>query len=226
MVENKNSKEQKELDKRIKFLEFLQDSGISLTLTRRGKALQVMTYEKYLGKDYAQHLDSAFDAIRPRGYSFMPWISYDFWNFDYGDPVSLTLRRVPPQNIFDGEGNCVKPCPYGAWFNWEITANHSENILTVKREVVDPTKSELKEFQGQGVFLNSYLTDSIEEKIEVKSEKEMFALFRRNTLEALSQLSDFSKLNPEPPLWPYIMYPETEKSLKFRWRSEDYYPKN
>lgn len=226
MVENNNSKERKELGERIKFLELLQDSGITSTMDMQAKALQVRTYERYIGKDYTKHLDNAFDAIRPRGYSFMPHISYDFWNFDYGDPVSLTIHRMPPQNIFDGDGKCVKPCPYGGWFNWEIIANQEEQLVSVKREIVDPTRTELKQFNGRGAFLDSYLTDSVEEKFFVKSEKEMFALFRENTLVALSQLSDFSRLNPEPPIWPYVMSPETEKLLKFRWRSSNYHPED
>ena len=83
-------------------------------MTIRSHAIAAMTYEHFIGKDYAEHFDEAYDVIRERGYGlrsfgFLPFISYDFWNFDYGNPVKLDLKRDPPLPYGNFE-NPIKEC--------------------------------------------------------------------------------------------------------------------
>ena len=182
------------------------------------RALQARTFEKYVGKDYLEHFDKTWDTNILRGYIFSPHISVDFKNFDYGDPVTLTLERQPYIKSIPQVG-----VPYGAWFEWKITANHKENMFSVERTITDPTKT--KPVQLEKILTQKAIDDSTIENTRVYSEEEMLKLFRKNTLEALSQLSDFSKLNPEPVLKKEPYPGQLAECLKSFYRSSTYPPR-
>lgn len=209
MVESKGNKE--EMQKLLYAV--LDECG--LDMVQRLRALKAMAYEHFIGKDYLKHFDNAFHAVRERGYSFHTTISVDFQNFDFVDPVQLFLERKPSIQSIPQED-----VPYGSWFTWKISANQAENILTIEREITDPTKTEPCHF-GK-ILTCRALSDSTVEKISTNTECELLGLFRKTSLEALTQLSDFSKLSPEPQIKQFGTSSDYEDCLKSFWRSDIY----
>jgi hypothetical protein len=199
------------------FYAVLDEAGADMT--RRYRALNAMAYEHFIGKDYLEHFDKAFEEITLRDYCFFPSITNNHQNFDFCDPVEISLQRKPYLTSIPQEN-----VPYGGWFGWQITANHTENILSIKRVITDPTRTE-PIMMGR-ILTRIALVDSTLETIKVNSEEEMLTLLRAKTLDALNQLSDFSKLNPEPTKRKEYYSPYLADSLKDCYRSSLYPPRN
>ncbi len=191
---------------------FFNDYGLWMSL--RGKAIETRTCEHFVGTDYSRLFDEAYDLINDRGYIFLQSMSYDFKNFSYGDPVTLRLRREPRLK-YDKEEKIIGIVPYGAWFEWEITAKVAQQVLNVKRMIIDPTRTRPEEFQGK--MLATFYKDSIEDNLPFSSEEEMRKHFRENTLIGLSQITDFSHLTPQPPIISRNRHSILSNFVKSRW---------
>jgi len=171
-----------------KQLKYLGDYAAEIT--RQLQREHAKNLKIFVGQDYQQHLDETYDRIHERGYNFIPSLSTNML-INGGYIARLNLQRLVPQEIFKkplGE----RTCPYGAWFEWTIGIMPDDELaVTVIRNITDPTKIE-----KDG---NTFLQDSMREVFPVCG-NEMPLIFRRETIKALSQLRDFSHLNPEPPI--------------------------
>ncbi len=169
--------------------DYLEENGMDITKIIH--IIQVKALREWVGLDYQKRLDETYDRIHERGWGFSPFLSQN-QETNGGYEASLSLHRMVPQSIMVKKRG-ERVCPYGGWFDWTIGVRPGENAVLVIRELVDPTKIDEK---------GSYVKDQMEEYFPVKTRKELYQVFRRETLGALKQLGDFSHLKPEPPILP------------------------